>query len=216
MPPSTTRAARRSADVRPARAKTSHDKAEPKEAAWLGVGVEESPEPLSAQLDLKRGEGLVVNFVATNSPAAAAVVAPERCAGGILDGQMARDPAQLQKLVQMHADGESVKIEFYRAGKKQSASAKLTMHTTEQTSFTLQLPARPVCQNAISKTKSCSPNWTRMKINLQVQHAMQQAQQAGSIRAPANRCLRDGDGLNHQLEVLHKKSRGIPPLAACI
>src|SRR5580698_7199155 len=41
-------------------------KAEPKEATWLGVFVQETSEPLTAQLDLKPGQGLVVNYVATN------------------------------------------------------------------------------------------------------------------------------------------------------
>ncbi|HEX4348794.1 MAG TPA: hypothetical protein VH251_00330, partial [Verrucomicrobiae bacterium] len=44
----------------------------PAEATWLGVGAEETSESLTSQLELKPGEGLVVTFVSSNSPAAIA------------------------------------------------------------------------------------------------------------------------------------------------
>ena len=101
------------------------------EASWLGVGVEESSEALSAQLNLKPGEGLIVTFVATNSPAAGAGLEKNDVLVE-LDGQMLVDPVQLRKLVQMHPCGDSVTIEYCRAGKKQTVSVKLTKHAFEQ------------------------------------------------------------------------------------
>jgi len=107
------------------------DRPTSKEMTWLGVGVSESPEPLSAQLGLKPGEGLVVNYIATNSPAAEAGLQRNDLLVE-LDGQMLVDSIQLRKLVQMHAAGDSIKIEFYRAGKKQSATAKLSLRPFNQ------------------------------------------------------------------------------------
>lgn len=99
-----------------------------KEMTWLGVSVEEVSEALAAQLGLKFGEGLVVNYVSTDSPAAKV----ELKKNDVLvefEGQMLVDPIQLRKLVQMHPDGDSVKITFFRSGKKQSVTAKLVKKT---------------------------------------------------------------------------------------
>src|SRR5262245_22592717 len=41
----------------------------PASDAWLGVSTSEASEALSSQLNLQPGIGLLVNFVATNSPA---------------------------------------------------------------------------------------------------------------------------------------------------
>lgn len=100
-------------------------------ASWLGVGVEESPEALSAQLNLKPGEGLVVTFVATNSPAAGAGLQKSDVLVE-MDNQMLVDPVQLRKLLQMHPSGDSVKIGYYRAGQKQTVTVKLAKHALEQ------------------------------------------------------------------------------------
>ena len=88
------------------------------------MGVDETTETLASQLDIKPGEGLVVSYVSSNSPAGAAGLRKNDVLVE-LDGQMLVDPAQLRKLVQMHAAGDSVNVTFYRAGKKQSATAKL-------------------------------------------------------------------------------------------
>jgi membrane-associated protease RseP (regulator of RpoE activity) len=103
-----------------------------REASWLGVGVEESSEALSAQLNLKPGEGLTVTFVATNSPAAGVGLRKNDVLVE-LDGQMLVDPEQLRKLVQMHAYGDAMKIDYYRASKKQTVSVKLAKHAFEKT-----------------------------------------------------------------------------------
>jgi hypothetical protein len=49
-----------------------------------------------------------------------------------LDGQMLVHPMQLRKLVQMHAEGDTIKVTFYRGGKKQSASVKLGKTTWDE------------------------------------------------------------------------------------
>jgi membrane-associated protease RseP (regulator of RpoE activity) len=100
---------------------------------WLGVGVEESSEALSAQLDLRPGEGLVVDYVSSNSPAALSGLQKNDVLVD-LDGQMLVDATQLRKLVQMHAIGDAVTVSYFHAGKKHSVTAKLTPQTLEDVS----------------------------------------------------------------------------------
>lgn len=102
-----------------------------KVVAWLGLGVEETDEALSSQLGLKSGEGLKVSMVAHDSPAQKAEFHKNDVLVD-LDGQMLVHPMQLRKLVQMHAEGDSVKIGFYRGGKKQTIEVKLGKTTLEE------------------------------------------------------------------------------------
>jgi Arc/MetJ family transcription regulator len=95
-----------------------------REATWLGVAVEEAPDVLAAQLGLDPGVGLVVTYVATNSPAAKAGL-KENDVLVEFDGQPLVHPAQLRKLVQVRKEGDIVKLTFYRTGKKQPVSATL-------------------------------------------------------------------------------------------
>ena len=95
-----------------------------KEVAWLGMAVEECSEALSSQLGLKPGEGLTVHFLAEGSPAAKADFRKNDVLDD-LDGQMLVHPIQFRKLVQMHAEGDTIKLTFYRGGKKQTTSIKL-------------------------------------------------------------------------------------------
>jgi hypothetical protein len=96
----------------------------PRETTWLGTAIEEAPEVLTAQLGLSRGVGLVVTYVETNSPAAKAGLQKNDLLVEF-EGQTLVHPAQLRKLVQMHKEGDTVKLTFYRAGKKQAVSATL-------------------------------------------------------------------------------------------
>lgn len=95
-----------------------------KDRAWLGVAVEEAPEALTEQLGLEAGVGLVVSHVRPDSPAAEAGLKKNDVLVA-LAGQSLVHPAQLRKLVQARPPGEKVQLEFYRAGKKQAASATL-------------------------------------------------------------------------------------------
>jgi len=121
-------------------------KKQAKESAWLGLAVEESSEALSSQLGLKPGEGLTVNFVAADSPAAKADFHKNDVLVE-LDGQMLVHPMQLRKLVQMHAVGETVKLTFFRGGKKQTASVTLGKTTWDEASDMEKKPASDPYQN---------------------------------------------------------------------
>jgi PDZ domain len=103
-----------------------------KEVAWLGISTDEACDVLASQLGLKSGEGLVVIYVEPNSPAAKAGLQKYDVLVGMGD-QLLVHPLQLRKLVRRQNIGDSIKLEYYRAGKKQSATATLskTMERTE-------------------------------------------------------------------------------------
>ena len=104
---------------------TSEDKrVADKDGAWLGVSVEESSEALASQLGLAPGAGLVVTYVAADSPAAKAGLEKNDVLVE-LDGQLLLVPAQLRKLIEVRRSGATIKLVFYRAGKKQETSAAL-------------------------------------------------------------------------------------------
>ncbi len=99
-------------------------KPDAQEVAWLGVSTEETTDALASQLGLNSGEGLVVSYVAADSPAAKAGLQKHDVLVQFGD-QLLVHPAQLRKLVQMHKEGDTIKLGIYRAGKKQSVSATL-------------------------------------------------------------------------------------------
>ena len=95
-----------------------------KEVTWLGLATEEPPDALASQLGLQSGEGLLVTYVATNSPAAKAGMQKNDLLVE-MDGQKLVLPAQLRKLVQMRKEGDKAGLIYYRGGKKQNTSATL-------------------------------------------------------------------------------------------
>jgi hypothetical protein len=122
----------------------SDKKQKTKVVAWFGLAVEESSEALSSQLGLKTGQGLTVIMIAEDSPALKA----EFCKNDVLvelDGQMLVHPIQLRKLVQMHAEGDTINLTFFRGGKKQTTSVKLgkTSWPVSSDSEELIIPGHP-------------------------------------------------------------------------
>lgn len=99
-----------------------------KDVAWLGIATDETCEVLAAQLGLKAGEGLVVTYVEPDSPAAKAGLQKCDVLVGMGD-QMLVHPGQLRKLVRLQKEGDPIKLEFYRTGKRQSVTATLGKKT---------------------------------------------------------------------------------------
>jgi hypothetical protein len=99
-----------------------------REVTWLGLSTEEASEALASQLGLKPGQGLVVVFVAPDSPAAKAGIQKFDVIEQLGD-QTLVDPVQLRKLVQMQKDGDTIKLTLYRGGKKQEVPATLAKRT---------------------------------------------------------------------------------------
>lgn len=102
----------------------AEDQAARPDCPWLGLAIEEASEALASQLDLAPGAGLVVTHVAPDSPAAAAGLEKNDVLVEF-EGQSLVHPLQLRKLVQVRKEGEKAELTFYRAGKKQTASATL-------------------------------------------------------------------------------------------
>ena len=103
-------------------------KAAKREVGWLGIGTEEASETLATQLGLRPGEGLVVTYIAPDSPASKAGLQKHDVLVK-LDKQLTVYPAQLRKLVQMHKEGDAVELEFYHGGQKQNVTATLSKTT---------------------------------------------------------------------------------------
>lgn len=95
-----------------------------REVTWLGLSTEDASEALTSQLGLKPGQGLVVVFVAPDSPAAKAGIQKYDVIEELGD-QTLVDPGQLRKLIQMQKDGDTIKLTLHRGGKKQTVSATL-------------------------------------------------------------------------------------------
>jgi hypothetical protein len=160
-----------------------------KEVAWLGLAVEESPEALSAQLGLKAGEGLTVTLLASGSPAAMADMRKNDVLVE-LDGQMLVDVHQFRKLVRMHAEGDSVKLIFYRGGKKQTASIKLAKINLESENDADMAPLPGDLQNLKFELKGLNGDMRGMseslsragldkaKLNAEVKRTMEQTRKA--------------------------------------
>ena len=97
---------------------------ERKEVPWLGVGTDEAPAALASQLRLDPGVGLVVTFVAPDSPAAKAGLQKNDLLVE-MEGQSLVLPAQLRKMIQSRKEGDTIKLAYYRHGQKESVSATL-------------------------------------------------------------------------------------------
>ena len=87
-----------------------------KEVAWLGVSTEEASDALGAQLGLKSGEGLVVVYVAPDSPASNAGIKKHDVLVELGD-QLLVHPLQLRKLVQTKNEGDTVNLTLYQIGR---------------------------------------------------------------------------------------------------
>jgi hypothetical protein len=109
----------------------SDEKDSSKKVGWMGVVTEEASETLSVQLGLKAGEGVVVTYVAPDSPAAKAGLKRHDVLAEF-DSQLLVHPSQLRKLVRMHKEGDTVKVSFYHNGTKQTVEITLAQTTSRR------------------------------------------------------------------------------------
>jgi hypothetical protein len=172
-----------------------------KDQSWLGVSIEEGSEALASQLGLPPGAGLVVTYVAPDSPAAKAELQKNDVLAE-LDGQLLVVPAQLRKLIQVHKQGDTVELVFYRAGKKQTVSATLGKAPAgfsrfegghpldgESGQFVLPFGLYDVGQQMkAAKGALDKVNVDTAKVQEQVRHSLEQARKAwqDSVSASSN------------------------------
>ncbi len=106
---------------------TSNDKAE--KVTYIGIAPGPVSDDIRAHLPLKDGEGIKVNHVAEDSPAAKAGV-HEHDILTKLDDQILVEPEQLRSLVKMKKPGEEVKLTLLRKGEQKEI--KVVLGETEQ------------------------------------------------------------------------------------
>jgi hypothetical protein len=94
---------------------------------FLGVETSEVPAVLCEQMNLPKGFGLVVDYVAPNGPAAAAGVQQNDILK-MLNDQILMEPDQLAKLVRSFPEGTNVTLTLLRKGTEQKVTVKLGKH----------------------------------------------------------------------------------------
>lgn len=120
------------------------DSKEPEgDVTWLGVYAEEVSEELKAQLNLNSGEGLLVTYVASNSPAADAGLQVNDVLTKLGD-QLLVHPAQLVKLIRVQKEGAAAKLTLFRQGKSQTVTAKLGKRTVSASAWSTTSPGESV------------------------------------------------------------------------
>src|SRR5215467_6867697 len=108
-----------------------HEKGPKVPVTYLGVETSQVPPVVSDQLGLGKGLGLVVDYVAPNSPAAAAGVQQNDILK-MLNDQILIEPSQLRKLLQTFSDGTEVTLTVLRKGQEQKFTAKLAKKDVPQ------------------------------------------------------------------------------------
>lgn len=103
-----------------------NDKATSKKATgtYLGVAMNQIPPLTRAQLDIPKGVGVAVSYVAKDSPAEKAGLKANDIITK-LDDQLIINAQQLQTLIESRKVGDETTITYYRKGKKQTTKAKL-------------------------------------------------------------------------------------------
>src|SRR6266498_5254259 len=101
-----------------------HEKAPKVPVIVLGVETSQVPTVVSEQLGLSKGLGLVVEYVAPDSPAAVAGIQQNDILK-MLNDQILVEPSQLRKLLQTFSDGTDVTLTILRKGQEQKITVKL-------------------------------------------------------------------------------------------
>jgi hypothetical protein len=93
-------------------------------AAYLGVATSPAQPAMRQQLHLRRGVGLVVDFIEPGSPADEAGLQQYDVIEK-LDDQLLVNPQQLAVLVRIHQPGDSIKLTAIRGGRSLPIDVKL-------------------------------------------------------------------------------------------
>ncbi len=98
-----------------------------KSATWLGVGTDEAPEELRAQLPPEYTTGLILRSILPDSPAAGAGLQRNDVLVKI-DDQLLANPGQLRALVSAKKDGDTIQVTYLRRGQPGTIGVKLATH----------------------------------------------------------------------------------------
>jgi len=190
---------------------TNADEEGATEVTWMGVYTEEATDVLAAQLGLATGAGLVVAYVAPDSPASKAGLEKFDVLEK-LDDQLLVHPTQLAKLIRSHKPDEEVKLTLYRQGKPQTVSLTLAKRTAMTglkirtmpagMSWSMKMPASE--EAMLEKELAAAKLHTDQKrIQVEVERSMKEARKA--LQEALRRKAESGDdaGLgSRELEAL--------------
>ena len=99
---------------------------------WLGVGIQPVTEDLATKFGVKEGEGVLINEVFENDPAAKAGIQP----GDIItrvDGKSIDNPSTLSRMVASTLPGQKIEVEVYRDAKRKVYKVVLSERKEEAT-----------------------------------------------------------------------------------
>lgn len=108
---------------------------------WLGVGIQSLTADLAAKFGVNEGEGVLVNEVFENDPAARAGIRP----GDIItkvDGKPVDTPNMLSRLIAALPPGATVRVEIIRDGQRRILPVPLSERQDTPTVASLPLPSR--------------------------------------------------------------------------
>lgn len=104
-----------------------HDMGPKEPVTYLGVETSDVPRVLSEQIGLPRGFGVVVDYVAKDSPAAVAGLQTSDIIK-MLNDQIIINPDQLGKLIRSFADGATVNLTVLRKSQEVKLTVTLKKH----------------------------------------------------------------------------------------
>src|SRR3989441_2397764 len=91
---------------------------------WLGIGIQEVTPELAAKFGIKESDGILVNDVFENEPAARAGLKPGDIIAKV-NGRRVETPAALSRNVAGLAPGTKVELEIIRNGERRSLPVDL-------------------------------------------------------------------------------------------
>ena len=129
--------------------------------AFLGVETSPVPRTVAKHLGLARDMGLIVERVAKDSPAAAALQEDDILTK--LDDQLLIDSRQFTVLIRSRKEGDEVKLTFLRAGKEQTAKVKLGQKEVPKVADTFQFFSAPIGQGPLFSPGAFQQGVVRLK-----------------------------------------------------
>jgi serine protease Do len=99
---------------------------------WLGVGIQPVTEDLASKFGVKEGEGVLINEVFENDPAAKAGIQP----GDIITkvgGKTVDTPSTLSRTIAATLPGQKLDVEVYHDGKRKVVTVELAERKEEAT-----------------------------------------------------------------------------------
>ena len=123
-PPAPTPSASPQAEVKIQTPNVREEHGKTQRVTFLGVHTSTLPEAVAAQLPLEKGTGLLVTFVAKDSPAEKAGLEPNDVLVKLNEHILVNTP-QLQTVIENRKEGDAALVSFYHKGEEKTVTATL-------------------------------------------------------------------------------------------